>query len=320
MGENGSMTSPTTGRQGPSSIWFVIGGVLVALGVIGGIAGVVIGARQVSSTVDDYQRVSASAGGEFSIDEPGTYRIFYEAPGAADGFTPVPIFEVVGPGGDSVEVRADTIDENYTFGSREGRKIGKFTAATSGTYGIQVQRSDGLSVSGPVFAIGERGPTGSILTIVGGVLGGLGVAAIGGVVLIVAGVGRGRAKRRHLAPAAGWAAPPQAWGGPQPGWGSPPQAGWGTPSGGSGGPQGWVAPPQGGSNIPASQWGTPPSGGTVPQGTQWGVRPDSPDPAPPSSPPPGWAPPPAASPPPPPPPTHGPPPDGPPPPPQGPTQ
>lgn len=290
ISETDPMTSPTTGRQGPRSIWFVIGGVLIALGVIGGIVVVVIGARQIASTVDDYQRVSASTGGDVFLEDPGTYRIFYEAPGAADGFVSPPPYDIVDPNGNILAVRSDSTSEDYTFGSREGRKIGKFTAPTAGTYGVRVLRGDGLSLSGPQIAIGKRGPTGSIFTILGGVFGGLGVAATGGVMLIVAGVKRGRAKRAHLSPAPGWGVWPQ-WGGTQPGW-APPQPGWAPPPA----PGSWGAPQTGG-EIPASEWGAPPAGGVVPQGTQWGARPEPPDPTPEHSAPPGWAPPPTAAPP-----------------------
>lgn len=223
-----AMANNSEKRRGRVGFW--IGGLLVLAGIAVGVAGVALGIRGIGETVDGYQRVPVRTGGTVQIDDPGSYRVFFERAGADDGFGSPGGFSIVGPDGQEVLLESDFSSENYSVGGHTGRKIGKFRAATAGRYEIRPLSVDGGTGTGTI-AIGKRGPTGSILAIVVGVLGGLLIVVIGVVVLIVSGVRRSRSRRA----ATGYP------GGPGPGWGAPPTGpgGWAPPPGGA---PGWAAP------------------------------------------------------------------------------
>lgn len=245
-----------------------VGAVLIGLGlVLGGIL-VFRGIREIATTVDRYQRVSATTGGTVRIDEPGTYRMFFERRGLGDvermGYIPVTIFD---PAGQPVALQYDSIDETYSFGSRSGRKMGKFDAPTAGEYQIRPLYVDGLGAEfdgmlpeaqNAQYAVGRRGPTAGIFPVLGGVFGGGAVVVLGIIFMTVGGVRRSRSKKDGNVPLAGWPAAP-----------GPPQ--W-NPSA----PQQWIPPGP-------SVWNNPP--------------PSPPPPPPSSAPPPLPAPPPQAPPP-----------------------
>lgn len=285
----------TPKRPGVAGLW--IGGALVGAAVIVGVALVVAGVARMAHTVDGYQRVPSRSGGSVSLAHPGTYTIFYEEPSGADDLTYrlSPAVRVEGPDGEVAPLRYSNVTETYDVNGRRGRRIGEFTAIQVGTYRL-VTREFGTTSGGErgygTFAVGRRGPLGAALpTFLLGIFLGLGLAVVGGVVMIVTGVRRNSARRAAASPLGGWAPPPGG------GWGQPGGTGWGSPQGPAWptSPTAWPVPPTAGGTPGAPGWGQAaapppgPPGGAVPQ------------PAPPPSPVdgPSWAPPigPAAEPP-----------------------
>ena len=236
-----SAVNSSDNKAGRVGFW--IGGLLIVVGVVVGIVGVVVGIRSIGDTVDGYQRVPAESGGTLEIDDPGTYRVFYERDGADEGSGSPGGLTIIGPDGQEILLESDFSSESYSVGGHEGRKIGRFRAATAGSYEIRTVIGDGDLGIG-TYAVGKRGPAGSIVAILVGVFGGGLIAVVGVVVLIVSAVRRARARRAAM----GYP------GGPGPGWGAPltPPGGWAPPAPGAPAAPGWAAPP------PAPGGRTPP--------------------------------------------------------------
>lgn len=264
IGDTVAMASPTVPQSLPPSkrgrVWIIIGSILVVVGIVGGAALTINGALDIGHTVNAYERVSLVSGGSIEIDEPGTYRIFFEAPGAdqLDGSSGA--FRITGPAGESIATSSDLTSETYSIGGRDGRKVGTFRAEQAGTYQFQPIRQDGSAGFGGAgnLAIGRKGPVGSIVTILGGVFGGLFVVALGVGAIIIGAVQRGRAKRAAMGPSGpmGFAGP---FGAPMPGWAPPASTsttwsppGWAPASAPSApGRAGWAPPPPAPGRPPA---------------------------------------------------------------------
>lgn len=252
--------------KGSVALW--LGGLLVLAGIVLGVALVVAGAHQFTSSFREMQRVSTAAGGTISIEDPGTYRVFLERPDPSGSggatFTPAaPQVTILDPAGTVVPVGPDAVSETYTYAGRQGRKLGRFQAEQPGTYRIRVTAVDGGSPSNFV-AVGRRGPSSALAPILGGVFGGLAVVAIGVILLIIGGVRRSRSRRPAFVP--GGFGPTGA-----------PLAGWGPPPAGGG----WAAPP---TTTPPG-WAPPPPPPAAEPGPAWIA------PTPPPVAAPGWAPP-----------------------------
>ncbi|HEX2578462.1 MAG TPA: hypothetical protein VHK88_19105 [Aquihabitans sp.] len=251
------MVVTVQGRK-PGRIGFWVGGALIAIGFVFGAILLVDGVRSMADTVEGYQRVPLPEGGAVLLDEPGTYRVYFEADGADEGAGSPGAVTILDPSGERLMLEADAIDETYALSGFTGRKIGSFRAAVAGRYELRTVLTDGggAGSSRAALAVGRRSSTGSVLTILGGVFGGLAILAVGVVVLIVSGVRRGRANAARYA------------GAPMPGWGEP-----------VGGPPGWGPP--GSTAAPGVPWSPP---GTTP-----GWAPPVPGPV--AGGPPGWTPP-----------------------------
>ena len=252
-----------TKPKGAIGLW--IGGLLIAVGIVGGILLVVGGVKNISDSVDDMQRVPVADGGTVQLDSTGTYRVFLERPGINDDTAltfqdPTPLVRITDPDGSPVTVGgAGSFQETYSINGRDGRKIGAFTARTTGTFRVATITSDGTATRGEI-AIAKHGPTTGIFVIVGGVFGGIGVVIVGIIVMIVSGVRRSRSKQAFGGP------PGSNWGAP------PPLAGWGQAPGS---PSGWAPPPVAppGGAFPPPNAPPPPPG---PQGSPWGQGPMGP--------------------------------------------
>lgn len=255
--------APVTAPKPKGAVLLWLGGLMIVGGITLGLLLVIGGIRSISDRVDGLQRVPVSSGGSIEIDDPGTYRVFLERAERSDGvdndspaYLPFPLVQVRSPSGDLAPLQPDPVSETYNLGSHHGRKIGRFRADQPGRYQLQVQETAGSSRQGQL-AVGRRGPTGAIATILGGVFGGGAMVVIGIILLIVGGVMRSRSRRvppgGYPGGVSGWAPPPvpgawagapgprpNAWGQPPPGqWGQPPAAGaWGQPGQG-----GWAPPP-----------------------------------------------------------------------------
>jgi hypothetical protein len=248
----------------PSAVGYWIGGALMVLGVIGGVVWAVVGVGQMTSTIDDFDRVDIPASRDVQLDE-GDYTIYVEGVGVSSGFFTIPDVEIVDPSRSTVLIRSYGGSTNssltYSFG-HEGSAVYTFTADRAGTYEVTTSSFSGTEIpTQDEIAIGESIAPLLVNMIVGGfAIGGLGLLT-GGAVLLVTGVRRGRAKRL-LRPGFGPMGYPPSPGGYPP---APPAVGGYPPP-----PQpgGYPPPPQPGGYPPpppsASDWGSPPPPGQWP--------------------------------------------------------
>ncbi len=253
-------------QSGPGKKGLWIGAILMVIGVAGGIALVVFGAKSVVDTVNSYRRVDVRTGGSVSFSKAGRYDAFYEHPGIRRRRDLPPIqITLSGPGGQLTidsDINRTNTTEHYSFGDHEGVRITRFNVAQPGRYQVRVL-GEPIGNGVDEIAFGRGSITEGILGVIGGVLGGGLVMFIGLIVLITTAVRRGRYRRRMS------------------------QAGYGTgcvPPGGFASQGPWTPA---GPGDAAGSW-SPPAGQPGPPG-QW--PPPAVPPGPPGRPP-GWAPPP----------------------------
>lgn len=267
-------------------VGILIGVGLMIGGIVFGIVLAVSGVRGMADTVDGYHRVPMSTGGTITLDEPGTYRIFLEYPGANDELAERPggFVTVRGPGGGPIAVLPESHSESYSMSGHTGRLLGKFRAETAGSYTLRTISRDGAVAFGEV-AVGRKGPLSGAAAIAGGILGGGFLFVVGAIVLIVAAVRRSRSNSPAAVGWGGGAPPVPGWGPsqqvPGAGWGgpaAPPPGSWGAPgqSWAPGPGQSWApGPGQAPQQSPGPVWNPPPS---PPPGTPpWGDAPPSSD-------------------------------------------
>lgn len=270
-------TSPVPPKR-PSAAGLWIGAAIIVAGIVLGAVLVVRSFVGMVDTIDDYQRVSSRTGGALVLDA-GRHTIFYERPEETGGlaFSISPNLQVFDPDGERVALGYSGVSETYDIGSRHGRRLATIEAPVSGRYEFRVggfRTDDGSERGFGEFAVGRKGPLSTAgPAIAGGILGGLGLVVVGGLVMIISGVRRGRARRAIAGlpgpgnSLGGWPPPPATWGGGGPGW-SPPgtqaPGGWPPPPGPPPpvGPPGWVPPPA------PPQTGPPPPG-SPPGGNPW---------------------------------------------------
>jgi hypothetical protein len=231
--------------SGPSKKGYLLGGLIMAVGVIGAIVWFATGFMAFADTIDGFQRVSANGQGEVTFDDTGGYVIYYEAPGADDG--DIPDGQVLLTPVDSDEpVPLERYDSelSYNDGDHEGYAVVTFDIDRPGTYLLESE-SDGNGD----LAVGRSVASRLVTTIVGSMaLGGLGVV-VGAILLIVTYVRRRTARTRGASGyAPGYPPPPPGYP-PSPVYGSAP----------SGPPPPSYPPPPPPSSYPPPP---PPSGGS----------------------------------------------------------
>lgn len=238
------MTAPVQEKLRPSGVWYVVGGLVLAAGIIGGFVLLVVGIVQAVDQFDDFDRVPASQGGTVTL-EAGDKTIYAEGPGVSTATSlSASDVEVLTPSGNEVDLSVETNDFTYEVDGRSGVAVLNFDAPTDGTYEI---RSDIPSSEITTLAVGPNviSTFGSVVGwLVGAAVVGLVGLALGLVLLIVTGVRRGRAKKQRRLAAAG--------------------GGFGTPQGGYGQPGAYPPPPGAGvpppGSPPGSAYPPPPPG------------------------------------------------------------
>lgn len=239
--------SPRQG--GPSKAGYWIGAVLMALGVIGGIALIGFGAKSLSDTVNSFRRVDAASGGAVSFSATGRYYAYYERVGIKDRSDLPPVRITLSRGGQSETLTSNSgrsgADEHYHIGDHEGVRIGAFTVRQSGQYRVTVNGEPGGSATDQI-AFGKGSIVRGLVGVIGGLLGGGLLGLIGLVVLITTAVRRSSHRKRLAAVGYGP--------GPPGGYGAPPA--W--PPASPGAPAPWPPPGQVGQPGPPAQWASPP--------------------------------------------------------------
>lgn len=228
----------------PSGWWHVLGGVLMAVGVIGGLAIIGVTVVRSLSKVEDFDRVSVPGETVVSIEEAGGYTVYHEFPGASDisdlfsGDTVGLTVEIAAPDGSDVRLDRYSSDVSYEWEEFEGVALYSFRADEPGDYQVTAEGAVGTVAVGR--GIGDDIVDDALGGIIGGLLFGLVAFVSGLVIVIVTAVKRGRRRRAQLYSGYG-GGPGPTWGpggypppgGPQPTWGPPPGSG---PSPGSGPP------------------------------------------------------------------------------------
>jgi hypothetical protein len=285
------VTPSSRAKIRPSAAWYWIGGVLIALGVIGFFVVLSIWFLRASDAVDKFARVIVPPEGaqaDLQFKKGGEYTLYYEYRSEVDGQrvnnsdhdTPSELaVTITDPNGANIPVRPYTNDFSVSVNDKLGPAFGKMNIPAPGTYTMKITST----ASAPfVVAIG-KGVLQSVWP--WWILGALAVFVIGvglGLFSIIStAVKRGRRKRdlrrgqqRALgAPLPAYAGAAAA-AGSGPGWSTPPPPpGWGSPGSGAYPPppadrpvgqtpdEAFSAPTPGEQparpNQPASGWATP---------------------------------------------------------------
>lgn len=244
-----------TGETGPGKGGYVLGTLLIIVGVVGGIAWGVVNGIGFSDAIDDFERVPVDEVGTIEL-EAGDHVVYGERNGGT-GITAV-LGDVrmrpSGEGNDELELQRYVAEFSYDIGGRAGRAQYTVDIPEDGEYDIQ---ADGISGSATTVAVGPSVAGQLVSAIVGALLiGGIGVLA-GIVILIVTGTRRRRFRQRSWQQGGGgWGQP----GGAPPGTWNPQQQPGGF--GQTAGPGGWNPPPP-----PPQPGGYPPPGGAPPPGS-----------------------------------------------------
>lgn len=172
-GPGPSLAPAVPARIRPGRIWY-----LVALLVfLGGVAWLVIGLVSLSSHIDSFSRVAIPAGGQVSLGHSGGYVVYYEGPGAQSG--DIPSFQVrVIPASASAAVQSLTsynTSVTYSFGSHQGRAVLAMQVSHPGRFTVETPGASNL-------------PAGSDLAFGDSLVGGIAGIAVGGGLLILAGL------------------------------------------------------------------------------------------------------------------------------------
>jgi len=236
----GDVGNPMVSESGPGKGGYMIGTILIILGVVGGIAWLVIGITGLEDTVDDFDRVPVDEVRTLDLDE-GDYVVYGEKGGGDANSATLASFRIRPAGGEGRELDVDDYEAEltYDFGDRPLRAQFTFEIEESGEYEVV---GEGIRGNATTVAIGPSIAGDLVAAILGGFAIGGGLTLIGVILLIVTGVRRRRWRQRN------WQG---GWGGGQPGAWAPGQ------------PQGYGAPPAGGAWNPPP----PPGGGYPPPST-----------------------------------------------------
>ncbi|WP_174186888.1 hypothetical protein [Nocardia barduliensis] len=169
----------------------MLGGALIALGIIGGILLGAFGFLQTSGRIDDFQRVAVPGSGVVNLTESGGYTVYFEYPGASSHGTSGTVnLRVLDPGGKHVDLQKYDASVTYSFGAHEGRAGFSFQAAEPGAYRVTTAGSSEVTV-----AIGHGLGSSFVGTLLGALALGFGGVVLGVLVLVVVAVKRSSGSR-----------------------------------------------------------------------------------------------------------------------------
>ena len=244
----GDFANPMVQQEtGPGKLGYVIGTLLIVLGIAGGIALGVVNGVDFFDSIDDFER--APVGEVGTLDLEAGEMVVYGEKGNGDGITATLGETRIRPAGErGDELTLDDYEAEFTYdnGTRSGRAEFTVEIPDDGEYQIATQ---GVPGGATTVAVGPSVAGKLVSAIVGAlVIGGIGVIA-GVILLIVTGIRRRKFRRR------GWLDGYQQGGGQPGAWNPPPATGYGTPPPSA--PGAWSPPPPpGGTSYP------PPPGGT----------------------------------------------------------
>ena len=213
-----SPTTPTKIKPGKG--WYWLGALLLAGGLLGGLALAVAGFLSLKNSVDDFGRFKVTNGqgsATVSFEKPGTYTIYYESHSkvcqdltqSGSGCTtetvrgpkspPAGLSITISKDGQDLDVKDAKNSFDYTLGDYTGKAVGSVKVDEPGAYSMVVQtRREGDFA----IALGKD----VVSTIVPWLIGAVALAVLGVIlgllVLILTGVKRGRRKREAAMAAA----------------------------------------------------------------------------------------------------------------------
>jgi hypothetical protein len=213
-----SPATPTKIKPGKG--WYWLGALLLAGGLLGGLALAMAGFLSLKNTVDDFGRFKVTNGqgaATVSFEKPGTYTIYYESHSkvcqdltqSGSGCTtetvrgpkspPAGLSITISKDGQDLAVNEAKNSFDYTLGDYTGKAVGSVKVDEPGAYSMVVQnRREGDFA----IALGKD----VVSTIVPWLIGALALAVLGVIlgllVLILTGVKRGRRKREAAMAAA----------------------------------------------------------------------------------------------------------------------
>ena len=213
-----SPATPTKIKPGKG--WYWLGALLLAGGLLGGLALAVAGFLNLKNTVEDFGRFKVTNGqgsATVSFEKPGTYTIYYESHSkvcqdltqSGSGCTtetvrgpkspPAGLSITISKDGQDLDVSGAKNSFDYTLGDFTGKAVGTVKVDEPGAYSMVVQtRREGDFA----IALGKD----VVSTIVPWLIGAVALAVLGVIlgllVLILTGVKRGRRKREAAMAAA----------------------------------------------------------------------------------------------------------------------
>ena len=241
----GDFANPMVSQEsGPSAAGYVIGSILIILGIAGGIAWGVINGVAFLDEIDDFER--APVGDVQTMDLEAGDMVVYGEKSGGQGITATLGDTRMRPaGGEGDELTLEDYEAEFTYdnGTRTGRAEFTVDIPEAGEYEIV---SEPIPGGATTVAVGPSVTGKLVSAIVGALLiGGLGVL-IGVILLIVTGIRRRKFRQRRWLDG--------AQGGQQPGtWNPPGGGGYGAPPAVGGG---WNPPPPPGGGYPPPPSGT----------------------------------------------------------------
>jgi hypothetical protein len=164
-------------------------------GLLAGVAWAVLMSVALIGRVDSFPRVPDLGKGVISLTHSGGYLIYYEGPGASNGYHPA-VHAVVTPLSASAavtSVNSYSGSLTYQIGHREGTAVGTVQIARPGRFLVQVTSPGALA--GSYLAVGSNITAGIAAIVLPALL--LALAGIGGAIAIAI-IRHSRARRARL--------------------------------------------------------------------------------------------------------------------------
>lgn len=180
----------------PHWAWFLLGPVILMVGIIASVAMLVVGALSVG---EGLERIPAPGSGVVSFEEAGSHTVFWEQRGVMQAQVPAGLAVVITPAAGG-EPLSQSSGMNFTYNNNNvaGRNFTRVEVPSPGEYKVDVTVPEGAAGSGQV-ALGGN-PAGRVL---GAIFGSMAVGGISFVlclvILIVVAVKRSKSAKAQMA-------------------------------------------------------------------------------------------------------------------------
>ncbi|MEI7592817.1 MAG: hypothetical protein WCK41_06305 [Actinomycetes bacterium] len=190
---------PANASAKPSAAGYWIAAVIAVVGCVVATIWFAVTIAGMLNAADAYPRFLVPGSSEMHLDAK-TYKLFVEYSGASLDSSQLPLVSglvVSDATGNAVPISDPVIDENYAWGSREGRAIGEFTPGVAGTYVVAANTARENDPRAVTIAVGPGIDLASVGPLLGSMaLGGLS-ALIALTLAIVTAIRRRQWKRRQ---------------------------------------------------------------------------------------------------------------------------